>query len=54
MMKTVNKYNIFIPHIGCPEIRIRKGFAVEFEFDPVKSKANEAKHGIDFLEAQES
>jgi uncharacterized DUF497 family protein len=25
---------------------------VEFEFDPVKSKANKAKHGIDFETAQ--
>jgi len=25
---------------------------MEFEFDDVKSQANEAKHGIDFLEAQ--
>ncbi len=24
-----------------------------FEFDPVKSAANRAKHGIDFVEAQE-
>jgi uncharacterized DUF497 family protein len=26
---------------------------VEFEFDPDKSAANKAKHGIDFIEAQE-
>jgi uncharacterized protein len=26
---------------------------VEFEFDPEKSSANKAKHGIDFIEAQE-
>jgi uncharacterized DUF497 family protein len=26
---------------------------VRFEFDPLKSAANEAKHGIDFVEAQE-
>lgn len=26
---------------------------VEFEFDPVKSAANEAKHGLDFVGAQE-
>jgi uncharacterized DUF497 family protein len=26
---------------------------MEFEFDPVKSEANMAKHGIDFLAAQE-
>ena len=25
---------------------------MEFEFDPEKSEANKAKHGIDFLEAQ--
>lgn len=25
---------------------------MEFEFDPVKSAANKAKHGIDFVEAQ--
>ena len=25
---------------------------MEFEFDPEKSHANQAKHGIDFLEAQ--
>jgi uncharacterized DUF497 family protein len=25
---------------------------VEFEFDPAKSQANLAKHGIDFVEAQ--
>jgi uncharacterized DUF497 family protein len=25
---------------------------VEFEFDPAKSQANKAKHGIDFKEAQ--
>jgi uncharacterized protein len=25
---------------------------VEFEFDPEKSSANKAKHGIDFIEAQ--
>lgn len=25
---------------------------MEFEFDPVKSNANRAKHGIDFVEAQ--
>jgi len=25
---------------------------LEFEFDPEKSHANQAKHGIDFLEAQ--
>ena len=25
---------------------------MEFEFDPAKSEANEAKHGIDFVEAQ--
>jgi uncharacterized protein len=25
---------------------------VEFEFDPKKSSANKAKHGIDFVEAQ--
>ena len=25
---------------------------MEFEFDPVKSDANNAKHGIDFVEAQ--
>jgi hypothetical protein len=25
---------------------------VEFEFDPEKSAANKAKHGIDFVEAQ--
>jgi uncharacterized DUF497 family protein len=25
---------------------------VEFEFDPGKSSANKAKHGIDFIEAQ--
>jgi uncharacterized DUF497 family protein len=25
---------------------------VEFEFDPQKSSANKAKHGIDFIEAQ--
>ncbi len=26
---------------------------MEFEFDPRKSRANLAKHGIDFVEAQE-
>lgn len=26
---------------------------MEFEFDPAKSEANEAKHGIDFVAAQE-
>jgi uncharacterized DUF497 family protein len=26
---------------------------MEFEFDPAKSKANAAKHGIDFVTAQE-
>lgn len=26
---------------------------MEFEFDPVKSEANKAKHGIDFVAAQE-
>ena len=25
---------------------------MEFEFDPEKSQANKAKHGIDFVEAQ--
>ncbi|MBZ5537291.1 MAG: BrnT family toxin [Acidobacteriia bacterium] len=25
---------------------------MEFEFDPQKSRANQAKHGIDFVEAQ--
>ncbi|MBC8244966.1 MAG: BrnT family toxin [Verrucomicrobia bacterium] len=25
---------------------------MEFEFDPAKSEANKAKHGIDFVEAQ--
>ncbi|MEX0588922.1 MAG: BrnT family toxin [Cyanobium sp.] len=25
---------------------------MDFEFDPVKSKANQAKHGIDFVDAQ--
>jgi uncharacterized DUF497 family protein len=25
---------------------------MEFEFDPQKSRANQAKHGIDFIEAQ--
>jgi uncharacterized DUF497 family protein len=25
---------------------------LEFEFDPEKSQANKAKHGIDFVEAQ--
>jgi len=25
---------------------------MEFEFDPVKSKSNKNKHGIDFIEAQ--
>ena len=25
---------------------------MEFEFDPAKSDANKAKHGIDFIEAQ--
>ena len=28
------------------------GRAVDFEFDPHKSTANRAKHGIDFVEAQ--
>ncbi|TAK35057.1 MAG: BrnT family toxin [Chloroflexota bacterium] len=28
------------------------GVAVEFEFDDAKSRANKAKHGIDFVEAQ--
>lgn len=26
---------------------------MEFEFDPAKSTANKAKHGIDFIEARE-
>ncbi len=26
---------------------------MEFEFDPANSEANEAKHGIDFVAAQE-
>jgi len=26
---------------------------VDFEFDPQKSKTNKAKHGIDFVEAQQ-
>lgn len=26
---------------------------LRFEFDPAKSEANKAKHGIDFVEAQE-
>jgi uncharacterized protein len=26
---------------------------VNFEFDPIKSESNKAKHGIDFVEAQE-
>ncbi|MBZ5555544.1 MAG: BrnT family toxin [Acidobacteriia bacterium] len=26
---------------------------MEFEFDPQKSRANQSKHGIDFVEAQE-
>lgn len=26
---------------------------MEFEFDPVKSRSNKSKHGIDFEEAQE-
>ena len=26
---------------------------MEFEFDPAKSEANKAKHGIDFVSAQE-
>lgn len=26
---------------------------MEFEFDPQKSKKNKAKHGVDFVEAQE-
>lgn len=26
---------------------------MEFEFDPVKSAANEAEHGLDFVRAQE-
>ncbi len=26
---------------------------MNFEFDPIKSKTNENKHGIDFIEAQE-
>jgi uncharacterized protein len=26
---------------------------MEFEFDPGKSQANRAKHGIDFIQAQE-
>ena len=25
---------------------------MEFEFDPVKSKSNQMKHGIDFIETQ--
>jgi len=25
-----------------------------FEFDPEKSRANKTKHGLDFVEAQES
>ena len=27
-------------------------YQMEFEFDPAKSAANKAKHGIDFIEAQ--
>ena len=26
---------------------------MEFEFDPVKSGSNRAKHGVDFIQAQE-
>lgn len=26
---------------------------MEFEFDPAKSAANQAKHGLDFVQAQE-
>jgi len=26
---------------------------MKFEFDPIKSKSNKNKHGIDFIEAQE-
>ena len=26
---------------------------MSFEFDPAKSRANKAKHGIDFIDAQE-
>ena len=25
---------------------------MDFEFDPLKSKANQGKHGIDFVDAQ--
>ena len=30
----------------------RTGASVDFEFDGAKSRANKAKHGIDFVEAQ--
>jgi uncharacterized DUF497 family protein len=31
---------------------IHSVYLVPFEFDPLKSAANKAKHGIDFIEAQ--
>lgn len=33
--------------------RYEKYIGMEFEYDPEKSKANRAKHGIDFEDAQE-
>ncbi len=37
---------------GVPSLPWHNIYTIEFEFDPVKSKANRKKHGIDFLEAQ--
>ena len=34
-------------------VGIYQGVSVLFEYDPEKSESNLAKHGIDFLEAQE-
>ena len=36
-------------------LRVQGGYIIytmDFEFDPAKSAANKAKHGIDFVEAQ--
>lgn len=47
MLCTINRWKYCI---GIPNVYIT---VVVFEFDPVKSQANKAKHGIDFVEAQE-
>ena len=39
--------------VACLGIPARyTGYTMEFEFDPAKSAANKAKHGIDFVRAQ--